>query len=219
MSLSSILRRVRHAADLRFDREHGLDTCEIIEKPNFVGMPAEIGRDSTPYIPSGETRIRRLIRRSRIDPSEYHFVDLGTGKGRPLLIASGYPFRSITGIEADHDLCEIARANVQAWARSHAGTPIRVIEGDVRTASLPKGNLFVFMYNPFIGEVFEAVAKRLAEVASSPRKVVVAYSGDRLADALERTGAFRRLSIRPLRPWQQSSMSLFFNIAADPKRR
>jgi precorrin-6B methylase 2 len=219
MSLSAILRTVRHASERRFDRKHGLDTCGMVETPKFAGMPVEVGRDANPYFASGKARIRRMIRRSRINPSDYHFVDFGTGKGRPLIVASAYPFKSITGIEADHELCEIARANVTTWFRSHCGPPIKVIEADARTTPLPNGNLFIFMYNPFSGDVLEEVSEHLAELARGDRKLVVAYSGDELAGALEGTGAFRRVPIPPLRPWLGSSMSLFFNPAAEPKRR
>lgn len=192
----------------------------MVENPKFAGMPAEVRRDSTAYIPSGSSRIHRLIRWSHIDPSDYHFVDLGAGKGRPLMLASAYAFKSITGVEADHELCDIARTNIQAWSRSHSGPLMGVIEADARSAALPEGNLFVFLNNPFVGDVLDTVSKRLAELArATDRKLVVAYSGDELAGALDRTGAFRRVPIPPLRPWQRSSMSLFFNAAADPKRR
>lgn len=218
MSLNAFLRLVRGAAERRFDRKHGLDTCGIVEKPQFIGVPEDVGRDATYYAPSSRVRLRRLIRHSRIDPSEFHFVDLGTGKGRPLILASAYPFRSIVGVEADHELCEIARANVRAWSRTHASPPIDVIEGDARIAPLPEGNVFIFMFNPFTGEVFKAVAERLAELGkSSDRKVVIAYSGDVFAGVLKDTKAFRRERVRPLRRWMPSTVSLFFNLGAGPK--
>ena len=189
-----------------------------MERPRFEGQPDEVRLNSTAYSPSSAARIRRLIRRSGIDQRTFHFVDLGTGKGRPLIVASSYPFLSIVGVEADPSLCDIARNNVRTWTSKHAGPSIRIVESDARVAHFPEGNLFVFMHNPFVGDVLDAVAERLAELTDSAREVVVAYSGDENCAALERTGAFSRVRLTPLRPWLPSTMSLFFSSASKQKR-
>jgi SAM-dependent methyltransferase len=41
------------------------------------------------------------------------FIDLGCGKGRPLIVAAEFPFRALTGIELSPYLCGIARRNVK----------------------------------------------------------------------------------------------------------
>lgn len=218
LNLSAILRFLRNRADAQFDRTHGIDTCGLVN-PGFAGMPEAVKRDGLYYVPIGTGRLKRLVRASRIDPSRYHFVDLGSGKGRALIVASRYPFKSIVGIEADHGLSEIARANAASWRRTHPSAPLRVVEGDARTAELPDGHLFVLLANSFTGEVLEIVCNRLAALAATPqREVVVAYSGDEHAGVLAATGAFRREAIRPIRRWLRPSSSLFFNPLADAKR-
>src|SRR5699024_10596443 len=116
--------------------------------------------------------IRRIVRQSRIDPRQFAFVDLGCGKGRVLIAAADFSFRSILGIEADAALCEIARRNLKR-VRHGPGAVASVIHADARTADLPEGNLFIFMYSPFRGPVFETVARRLAGMASEPGRAMV----------------------------------------------
>ena len=181
-------------------------------------MPAALRQHAGEYRPTNPALLRRIIARSRIDPRSFAFVDLGCGKGRVLIAAADYPFQSIVGIEADSGLCRIAETNLARVAFGHR--PVSVVCGDVQTAVLPDGDLFVFMYNPFRGAVFLKVAERLAMAAREPgRAVVVAYSNDREGDVLERTSAFRRVRMRRRQFWAPPSVSFFYNSAADPARR
>ena len=82
------------------------------------------------------------------------------------------------------------------------------------TLVLPEGDLFVFMFNPFSGPIFDDVANHLAAAAREPRPVVVAYNNDKCGDVLERTGAFRRVRLKPLKFWTPPTMSIFYNDIA-----
>src|SRR5437762_2622510 len=41
------------------------------------------------------------------------FIDIGSGKGRALLLAALRPFQKIIGIEIKYDFCKIAKENIQ----------------------------------------------------------------------------------------------------------
>jgi SAM-dependent methyltransferase len=108
------------------------------------------------------------------------FVDLGCGKGRPLLVASEYPFRDIVGVELSADLAQIARRNAEVVAERYpARTPIRVEEGDATEFRLPDGDLVVFLYNPFGAPLVAKVVQRVEEaLARDPQRrlFVVLYN-------------------------------------------
>jgi precorrin-6B methylase 2 len=199
-----------------FDRWHGVDTNRKVPRDELTGMPRETRGHAGEYSPSNPSLIKRIVRESRVDPRHFVFVDLGCGKGRVLIAAAEYPFQSIVGIEADAALCTIARRNLE---RVHLNVE-SVIHADARTADLPQGNLFIFMYSPFRGPVFESVAQRLAAMAREPgRAIIVAYSADWEAEALERTGVFARVRLRRRQFWRRSRVSLFYNEAAGRMRR
>ena len=46
---------------------------------------------------------------------DFTFLDLGSGKGRTLLMASDYPFRRIVGVELLHSLHQIAQENLRLY--------------------------------------------------------------------------------------------------------
>ena len=50
----------------------------------------------------------------------FTFVDLGSGKGRTLLMASDYPFRRIIGVELLPSLHQIAQENLRQYKSESA---------------------------------------------------------------------------------------------------
>jgi len=210
----------RHRIGLRFDRQHGVETTEVLYRERLTGMPAELREHAGPYIPTNPDVFERIMRKSGIDPTGFTFVDLGCGKGRILIAAAAYPFQEIVGVEADSAVYEAAQENVRKWQQGKGEKRIRVVHGDARTFPLPKGNLFVFMYSPFIGPVFEEVARRLGEAAAKRgRAVVIAYSSHWEAEALERTKQFTRRKMRRRQFWGESTVSFFYNELANKLRR
>ena len=96
------------------------------------------------------------------------FIDLGCGKGRPLLVAAERPFREVVGVDLSSELADIARANAAIMeARTPGRAPIRVVVGDAASHPLPSGDVVLFLYNPFgapiVAEVL-AVVERALEV-------------------------------------------------------
>jgi protein-L-isoaspartate O-methyltransferase len=204
----------KHLAGLTFDRRHDIETNRDVQRDDLTGMPSRIRRHAGDYSPTNPALFARIVRASRLDPQMFSFVDLGSGKGRVVIAATGYGFRRVVGIEADKALHETAEKNLtQAGLKGNAN--VSAVYGDARTAPLPPGNLFVFMYSPFRGPIFEAVAKRLADLArDAGRAIFIAYSADWEAEALERTGAFTRVRLRRRQFWARSTVSLFYNDAA-----
>jgi len=204
----------KHLAGLLFDRRHNIETNRNVVRDDLTGMPSRIRQHAGDYSPTNPALFARIVGESGADPRDFSFVDLGSGKGRVVIAAASYGFQRIVGIEADSVLHEIAENNI-ARAGLERSANVSLVHGDARTAELPAGNLFIFMYSPFRGPVFKAVAKRLAVLASEPqRAMIIAYSGDWEADALERTGKFIRRRMRRRQFWARSTVSLFYNEAA-----
>jgi hypothetical protein len=183
-------------------------------------MAPELRAHAGEYMPTPIALFRRIIRKSRVDPRDFNFVDLGSGKGRIVLAAADYPFRSILGVEADAALHQLAMRNLAARIEGAAGPPMKIAHADARTADLPDGNLFIFMYSPFRGPVFQEVASRLTALGREPaRAIVIAYSADWEGDELERTRVFTRVRMRRRQFWAPPTVSLFYNDVALSIRR
>jgi SAM-dependent methyltransferase len=113
------------------------------------------------------------------------FIDLGCGKGRPMLIASEFPFRDIVGVELSPPLANVARRNAAVIAKGHPSrTPIRVEVGDATAYALPPGDVGLFIYNSFDRELMLKVVENVeaAIKADKQRGVFVVFcnpvSGD-----------------------------------------
>jgi SAM-dependent methyltransferase len=99
------------------------------------------------------------------DLSQLTFIDLGSGKGRALMLARQYPFKELIGVEFSGRLVEIARAN-----------GIETIHADATEYDLPPVPTLLFLYNPFGRETMDKVAERTrASLKASPREFVVLY--------------------------------------------
>ena len=115
----------------------------------------------TAYYGVAPSILRALIARWRetVPPhpiSSYTFLDIGAGKGRALLVASELPFRRVLGVELNHALAEVARANVAHWMHTHAAdptapllAPIGILEQDALELSLPAAPTLIFLFHPF----------------------------------------------------------------------
>lgn len=115
-----------------------------------------------------------------VDIAQFTFVDLGSGKGRVLLMAAEYPFRRIIGVELLPELDAVARANValgvsQDSIRAADREPrIELVLADARGFIFPPDPLVVFLFNPFPAWVLREVMRNLhRSLESSPRPAFV----------------------------------------------
>jgi hypothetical protein len=101
-----------------FDRRFGTDTATVVYPWN---LPS-IGREHTPEIHLYEATpawlIREILASIPLRPNMFAFVDMGSGKGRALLVASESPFAKIVGVELSHELHQIAEENIKRYRPS-----------------------------------------------------------------------------------------------------
>lgn len=97
-----------------------------------------------------------------IDPADFTFVDIGSGRGRALMTAAAFPFRRVVGVEFAQSLHEDALANIAAWPRERlACRDIASHHSNALDWPLPTGNLVIFAFNPFRGAMLDALAQRI----------------------------------------------------------
>jgi hypothetical protein len=165
--------------DLDFDLERSVDTTRSNVNFRTQLMAALTGH---PYYASepwlfGQIIAALNVGASRIDFREFTFVDLGSGKGRALLMASDFPFRRIAGVEFMPGLHQIAERNIARYSSNRQ--QCREIESlclDVRDCEFPAGPLVVYMFNSFPEPVFAGVLENLRRsLEKDPRPAFVAY--------------------------------------------
>jgi SAM-dependent methyltransferase len=109
------------------------------------------------------------------DLAEYTFVDLGSGKGRVLLVAAEYPFAKIRGVEFTAELHRLAEQNISRYRHGRRRcTDLESIHADAMEYVFPDSKLILYFHNPFSPEVMRKVFMNLEKsLAQRPRPVVV----------------------------------------------
>jgi hypothetical protein len=169
-----------------FDRRFGVDTAGLIERPvpSFDGCVAEHGR---PYGGSNPSHFKRIVRSLNLRHQDFSFVDFGSGKGRVLLLAAAFPFRSIAGIEWSGELHKTAARNICIYRGPRACNDIRSYCMDAAEFPVPQGKCVLYFFNPFKDEIVARVLDNIARsFEADPREMVIVYVNPKSRAVLDR---------------------------------
>lgn len=186
-------RRRARFGDLDFDFDHRVDTTasNLSTGTRLVGAAAGAGYQATdPAI------FREILAQLPIDFSRFTFLDLGSGKGRALLLASDCPFRRILGVELLPELHAIALRNIAKYRSDRQRCfSIESVCMDARLFDFPLEPLVVYLFNPLPEEALRSVLARLsASLATHPRDAFLLYANPILEHLLSSSPSWARLS-------------------------
>jgi len=184
---------------LFFDRRFGIETSQAVNsdqlEANLANRAHALRYDATKARPFLD-----LLRRLQL-PADSTFVDVGSGKGRVLLLAAQHPFRRVVGIEFSRSLCEQARRNIEIFRRTvRTLAPIEVCEGDVTGHALRGDENVFFLYNPFDAVILSQFVENIRRsLATHPRQIWLIYSVPVHTTVLDASGLFARCDAFSLR--------------------
>lgn len=126
---------------------------------------------------------------------DFTFLDLGSGKGRTLLMASDYPFRRIVGVELLQSLHQIAKENLHLYKNeSQKCFALESICADAAAFVFPDGPLVVYLFNPFPESGMRQVLANLEQsLRTQPRHAFVLYHNPLLEHVLSRCVLLRKI--------------------------
>lgn len=185
-------RRLRYG-DTDFDWEYHVDTTWSNVPLRTRLREVFAGRA---YQPSDPGIFHEIMSRLAIDFRQFTFVDLGSGKGRALLLASDYPFRRIVGVELLPELHAIARANVGKYASQHQQCREFELQcGDARDYLLPPTPLVIFLFEPFPEDILRDVIARIERsLRQVPRNMFLIYQNPVSEELLSDLPCFRKIA-------------------------
>jgi SAM-dependent methyltransferase len=157
-----------------FDRMHGTDTSTFSELRE-LDIASENKRYGERYQPSPVYSLRQLIKHLGVQHSDYSFIDLGSGKGRTLLVAGEFPFKQVLGVEFSEELHRKAEQNIARY-RPRFADRIKVMHADATQFPLPSGDLVLYLFNPFTKPVLDKVLENVIKsTADQPRRIILIY--------------------------------------------
>ncbi len=181
----------------RFDAAYNVTTEALI----FLGQldPEAVGpgiEHATHYEPTPLADFEACMKAVPADCTlpDTTFVDIGSGMGRVVLLASHYPFKQILGVEISPALHEIARENLANYrdARQHC-RDVRLIRADAGSYTLPGGNVLLYLYNPFEKPMLERFVRQLT-IRSAAYETVLVYHTPVGREVIEQEAAFTLVS-------------------------
>ena len=176
-----------------FDEKYGVETDAWVEVEN-LGVESPSKTFAVVYAPLNVKSWEDAMALLNIDHRDFTFIDLGSGKGRALMLAAGYPFKEIIGVEFSPALHSTALRNLEIYAGPRLCPSIRCLCCDAATFRLPNAPLVILLYNPFVGEVMRKVVSNIENsVTHSPRPVFVLYMKPINAEPLEASQVLREI--------------------------
>ena len=116
-------------------------------------------------------------------------IDLGSGKGRVLMVAPHFGFTDITGIDFAKELCEQAIANMKEKEKYFPEIKWRVINENVEDYDIGSQDSVFFMFNPFTEIVLERFLEKLDHSCHEfPRSIYFLYASPQHQQLLLDTG-------------------------------
>lgn len=167
-------RRTSRYSDIDYDFDHGVDTTwATVSLRTRVRELLSGGQ----YQPSEPNLFHQIMNALPVALDGFTFIDLGSGKGRTLLMASDYPFQRIVGVELLGELNLIAQQNIGRYRSDQQKcSAIESQAGDARTFVLPAEPIVLYLFNPFPEYVLRAALANLqASLRAVPREVFVVY--------------------------------------------
>jgi SAM-dependent methyltransferase len=206
----------RMAGNVLFERPAGIDTASIVHLDE-LGLKAQ-GR--VDYHPTPWLALKRVMPEREITEADV-FIDFGCGKGRVLYQAAMYRFGRVIGVELSPELAAIARHNIERSRAKLVCRDIEVFNTDVLEYEVPDDVTYVYFFNPFKGEIFEAVVQNLlASLRRRPRELTIIYMDPAEEAALLRAGAHlvkATWGMRPTKEWARGNSIHVYKLRAPVK--
>ena len=183
-------RRRQRYGDVDFDWDHRVDTTAA----TVPWRERLLGTLHSPYQPTEPALFHEILGRLQINFQEFIFVDLGSGKGRTLLMASDYPFKQILGVELLDSLHEIAVENIGKY-RNASQRCFRLESTccDAAQFVFPPEATVLYLFNPLPASGLAQVVKNIeCSLQETPRPVFVLYHNPEHEELLLNCPALQR---------------------------
>ncbi|MEH6588764.1 MAG: class I SAM-dependent methyltransferase [Halioglobus sp.] len=170
----------------KFDQRYGTDTNQKLSLKEYSINTKNL-EHACRYQAIKIKFFTKMIEQVSIDLKTCIFLDLGSGKGKSLMLATDYPFKQIIGVEFSPELHQIAIQNIDVFSRKNSThQKIQLFCMDAEQYDLPAENIVLFLYNPFQGKVMHTVVKKIDRFVSNGQfNLIVLYRNPKCSEMFE----------------------------------
>jgi|HubBroStandDraft_4_1064222.scaffolds.fasta_scaffold123448_1 SAM-dependent methyltransferase len=184
-------RRRQRYGDVDFDWDHHVDTTAATVGPR----DRLLGLLHSPYQPTDPALFHEMLASLKIDFRDYVFIDIGSGKGRVLLMAAEYPFKRVIGVELLPELNRIAQQNIAGYTSNcQQCFSIGTHWADAREFVFPPEPLMIYLFNPLPeAGLMQLMSNLERSLRENPQPVFVLYHNPLLVHVLTRGKWLRKI--------------------------
>lgn len=178
--------RHRYVNDTSFDRAYGVDTSGSVAIDE-VTAPISAKSGAVDYEPTPPAAFSFFLAQACLtDCSGLTFIDLGSGKGRTLLLAGLAGFAKVIGVELGEELHATAKRNIDLMTASGKISGVESICGDARSYRFAAEPTVCFLNNPFSADVLGLVLQHIERsLRRDPRSFTIIYYHANHSDLLD----------------------------------
>jgi len=184
-------RRKQRYGDVDYDWDYRVDTtgATICWRGRLLGL------FHSPYQPTEPGLFREMLGNLSVDFRQFIFIDIGSGKGRALLMAADFPFRRILGVELLPELHRVAQENINKYhSDSQQCFVVESVCGDARGFAFPTDPMVIYLFNPLPESgLLQLIANLEKSLQNNSRPVYLLYHTPLLEDVLAQRSALKRL--------------------------
>jgi hypothetical protein len=184
-------RRRQRYGDVDYDWDHRVDTTSatVSWRDRLLGLL------NSPYQPTDPALFHEMLASLNIDFRDFTFIDIGSGKGRTLLMASDYPFRRIVGVDLLPELHRVAQENIGKYkSDSQQCFVLESICIDAREFAFPPEPTVLYLFNPLPEPgLVQLLANLERSLRAHPRPLFVIYHSPILEHVLVENRWLRKI--------------------------
>ena len=156
------------------ERELGIRTFGA-RAPDELSIEADSKLGGHLYQPTSSVIFEKAMNALPFNFSDKVFLDIGSGKGRALVLAAEAGFRKVIGVEYAAELNDIAHTNIEKVRSRFPNTEFSLQEGDALTYDIPQEVDVIYLFNPFDEEAVRGLLKQLKSAFSAPKEIYLIY--------------------------------------------
>lgn len=182
--LSHLLYSIRHRGftntcsmgfkEWQKERELGIRTFGA-HAPDELSIEADSKLGGHLYQPSSSVIFERAMNTLPFNFEDKTFLDIGSGKGRALVLAAEAGFKKVIGVEYAAELNDIAHTNIERVRDKFPNTEFELIEGDALSYPITEQIDVIYLFNPFDEEALRGLMKMVSPAFSRKKPIHLIY--------------------------------------------
>jgi SAM-dependent methyltransferase len=156
------------------ERDLGIKTFGA-HAPDELSIGADSILGGHLYQPSSSVIFEKAMNQLPFNFTNKVFLDIGSGKGRALVLAAEAGFKKVIGVEYASELNDMAHVNIEKVRDRFPNTEFILEEGDALQFDIPDEVDVIYLFNPFDEEAMRGLMKKVKPAFNRSKQTHLVY--------------------------------------------